>query len=160
MSRFVAIMAMVLIAGLTGCGSAPLGDRQEEVAERGAVVMPFDLDATTHVFTPTASGGVQDVVADDANDVDNVALIQEHLRFEADRFMVGDFADPERIHGEAMPGLALLKNRFREVDVLFEATPIGGTIAYSSESPEVVGAIHAWFEAQLSDHGGHAEHGQ
>src|SRR6476661_8385628 len=40
--------------------------RQAEVARRGADVMPFDLKATTHVFTKTADGGVQRVVAQSA----------------------------------------------------------------------------------------------
>ena len=160
MSRCAVLLAFVLVGGISACGSAPASDRQQEIAERGAVVMPFDLDATTHVFTPTASGGVQAVVADDPDDVDSVAFVQEHLRFEAERFRVGDFSDPERIHGDAMPGLAVLKDRYREIDVEFEATSIGATIVYSSQAPEVVDAVHAWFDAQVSDHGDHAQHGQ
>jgi hypothetical protein len=36
---------------------------QAKVAARGAEVMPFDLDRTTHVFTKLPDGGVQTVTA-------------------------------------------------------------------------------------------------
>ncbi|MEU4684828.1 hypothetical protein [Streptomyces xinghaiensis] len=32
----------------------------------------------------------------------------------------------------------------------------GATSTYSTEDPALVGALHDWFEAQLSDHGRHA----
>jgi hypothetical protein len=64
--------------------------RQEEVAERGAEVMPFDLEKTTHVFEPTQTGGVQKVVADDPSDGEQIALIRAHLREEAGAFRRGD----------------------------------------------------------------------
>ena len=38
---------------LASCG----GDRQAEVAARGAEVMPFDLDRTEHVFEKQPGGG-------------------------------------------------------------------------------------------------------
>ncbi len=31
--------------------------RQEEIAEKGAEVMPFDLEETTHLFEKTETGG-------------------------------------------------------------------------------------------------------
>ncbi|WP_221179057.1 hypothetical protein [Pseudomonas brassicacearum] len=37
--------------------------RQAEVADHGKDVMPFSLAATTHIFTKTAEGGIQQVVA-------------------------------------------------------------------------------------------------
>jgi hypothetical protein len=39
------------------------GQRQAVVKERGAAVMPFDLDLTTHTFDDTTDGGIQTVTA-------------------------------------------------------------------------------------------------
>lgn len=72
----------------------PQEARQEEVAQRGAAVMPFDLEETTHVFEKTQTGGVQEVVADDPNDTEQVALVRGHLEEEAAAFRRGDLSDP------------------------------------------------------------------
>lgn len=159
--KSIVIMIVGLLAALAGCGSADteLAERQEAVADAGAQVMPFDLEATTHIFTDTASGGVQDVVADDPTDDANISLIREHLRVEAARFQAGDFSDPEAIHGPDMPGLAILKDRHDEVAVDLSSTESGATITYVAADPALVQAIHDWFQAQTRDHGDHAEHG-
>ncbi len=145
----------------TACGSddPSLAERQQTVAEAGAEVMPFNLDATTHIFTDTVTGGVQDVVADDQTDEANIELIRRHLDDEAAKFELGDFSDPEAIHGAAMPGLSTLKERFDEISVELIETDAGATIRYETNDAEVVQAIHDWFAAQSSDHGDHAEHG-
>lgn len=141
------------------CGSeqASLTERQAAVAEAGAEVMPFNLDDTTHIFTDTATGGIQEVVADDVADQTNIELIRRHLQAEAAKFRVGDFSDPEAIHGPAMPGLSILKERFGEISLTLIETDLGATITYSTDDADVVDAIHAWFAAQTSDHGDHAE---
>jgi hypothetical protein len=159
-STGVAAFAAVVIV-VAGCGSddSELAQRQEEVAEIGAQVMPFDLDATTHIFTDTDTGGIQDVVADDADDDANIALIREHLSDEAAKFQAGDFSDPEEIHGAGMPGLATLQSRYAEVSVDLSTTDTGATITYVASDPVLVTAIHDWFQAQTTDHGAHAEHG-
>jgi hypothetical protein len=143
----------------TACGSeqASLTERQAAVAEAGAEVMPFNLDDTTHIFTDTATGGIQDVVADDVADQTNIELIRRHLHAEAAKFRVGDFSDPEAIHGPAMPGLSILEERFGEISVTLIETDLGATITYSTDDADVVDAIHAWFAAQTSDHDDHAE---
>ena len=108
--RVAATLAGVAVALAAGCTPQPAGDglaeRQEAVAERGASVMPFDLERTTHHFTPTDTGGVQGVVADQPEDTEQIDLIREHLEEEAEAFGRGDFGDPARIHGSEMPGLA------------------------------------------------------
>lgn len=166
-SRFVRTrsfhrLALGLVAGVTLAvigialwrSAAP--SLQDVVAERGSVVMPFDLEATTHVFEPTGSGGVQTVVADDPNDAEQIALVREHLIDEAERFRRGDFGDPAMIHGQEMPGLAVLESSSDSLTVSYREVPAGGEITYRSTEPEVVQALHDWFAAQLSDHGQHA----
>jgi hypothetical protein len=134
------------------------GARQEEVAERGSEVMPFDLERTTHLFEKTAYGGLQQVLSDDG-DREQIVLIQAHLQEEGLRFQEGDFDDPAQIHGDEMPGLAVLRAEYRQVEVVYTPLPDGAQIVYTAETPEVIAAIYAWFEAQLADHGDHATDG-
>ncbi|HEX6424879.1 MAG TPA: hypothetical protein VFZ79_15455 [Acidimicrobiales bacterium] len=153
------LLAPAACASGDGDNASDLADRRAEVAERGAAVMPFDLDATTHVFEPRDDGLVQHVVVDDPGDAEQVALVREHLTGEVERFAAGDFGDPAAIHGHDMPGLAELEGGHEEIDVRYAEMPEGGRIDYTTDDPDLVAALHAWGEAQVSDHGAHAEHG-
>jgi hypothetical protein len=134
--------------------------RQAAVAERGAAVMPFDLDRTSHIFETQPDGGLQQVVAHDPQDTTQITLIRGHLQEEAAKFQQGDFADPAAIHGDAMPGLAGLRAGYAQIDVAYAELPNGAQIRYTTSDPAMVTALHTWFQAQLSDHGNHAmEHG-
>jgi hypothetical protein len=131
--------------------------RQAEVSKRGAEVMPFELKATTHIFTKTDDGGVQEVVARNPRDTEQIRLIREHLRQIAREFRKGDFSAPAQIHGMAMPGLAELKRaRPGEVDIRYQDLDNGGELRYSTRNVALVAALHRWFDAQLSDHGADA----
>ena len=136
-------------------GSA-MTDRQAEVAANGMEVMPFDLEQTIHVFTMLDNGGLQQVLVKAGADVGQVTAIQMHLTDEAERFRQGDFGDPAQIHGEDMPGLAVLRQRAGEMDIRYTALDNGAQLQYISDDPELVTAIHDWFGAQLADHGVHA----
>ena len=87
------------------------------------------------------------------------ADIREHLRLEADRFRRGDFTDPTRIHGTAMPGLEPLKGSAGRIGIAFAETSGGARITYTTVDATLVTALHAWFDAQVSDHGAHATGG-
>lgn len=119
--------------------------------------MRFDLERTTHRFEPRPDGGKQIVVADDVRDRRQVALIRAHLREEAARFRRGDFADPTRVHGEDMPGLAALEEAAGRIAVRYEREPRGAILRYTMNEPRLVAALHTWFRAQVQDHGRHAE---
>ncbi len=134
--------------------------RQAEVAARGAEVMPFQLSATQHLFTKTASGGLQQVIAKNPADVEQVKLIRGHLVEIATQFQHGDFSGPSQTHGTQMPGLAELKAaKPGQIAISYTDVDAGGQIEYSSKSPSLVAAIHEWFDAQLSDHGSDAMEG-
>jgi hypothetical protein len=134
-------------------------DRQDAVAERSADVMPFDLDATTHTFSPTDDGLVEDVTADDPDDRENIALIREHLADERERFGRGDFGDPAQIHGDEMPGLAELKAGTAEIQIVYEDLNDGARLTFTTDDTALVDALHRWGEAQVTDHGEHAAAG-
>jgi hypothetical protein len=136
--------------------AAPCADpkRIDDVARRGAAVMPFDLKATTHVFSKTPDGGVQSVVAKHPHDAAQVRLIRSHLKDIETQFRQGDFSGPSHIHGQAMPGLAQLRAaKPGQIRIGYADLPDGAQLTYSTKSPELVAALHAWFDAQLSDHG-------
>lgn len=134
--------------------------RLDEVAERGAHVMPFDLEKTIHVFSKTADGGIQQVIAKDKSDTEQIRLIREHLLEISEAFSQGDFASPERIHGESMLGLAVLKTATPEqLKIVYSELPDGAQINYSARLPRFISAIHHWYDAQLSDHARHAVSG-
>jgi hypothetical protein len=136
----------------------PAQTRQKEVAVKGAKVMPFDLEQTTHVFQKLDDGGLQKVIVKDPSNKKQIALIQSHLKEESEKFRKGDFSDPAKIHGEDMPGLAALKSGAKKIDVRYTALPDGAQIRYTAKDPKLVTALHQWFSAQLSDHGKHATH--
>lgn len=155
----VALGAALLVSSPWQDTDQGRSNRQEAVAERGRTVMPFDLEETTHRFTPTETGGVQDVLADQPDDAEQVTLIRSHLQQEAKAFGRGDFGDPAQIHGDGMPGLTELQNGYERIEVRYREQPDGATLTYTTEEPALVDALHDWFESQLSDHGDHAETG-
>jgi len=131
--------------------------RLDEVAQRGSHVMPFDLEQTTHIFSKTENGGVQQVIVKDKGNSQQIRLIREHLAKIADEFAHGDFSNPAKIHGDTMPGLAELKKAGQgEITIDYQELADGAQIIYASRQPALVSAIHQWFDAQLSDHARHA----
>jgi hypothetical protein len=161
---FAALSIGAIAAVASACGGGANGTReqdvrQQEVARRGADVMPFDLDATTHVFTKTDDGGVQRVEVDDPADRAQVALVRQHLRAEREKFREGDYDDPARIHGMDMPGVAELAAGHDRIGVTYTGLPNGGELGYRTDDPALVSALHEWFDRQVMDHGEHARAG-
>jgi len=159
----IAALAIAVLGGTTMPAAAADADRHAEVARRGAEVMPFDLKATTHVFTKTADGGTQRVVAK-SDDPRQVALVRSHLREIRAQFLKGDLSGPAHIHGDDMPGLAALKDALPgQVAIGYRDVARGAELRYTTRDHRRVEALHAWFDAQVSDHGadamaGHAHH--
>jgi hypothetical protein len=146
-----AVGSVAVLLGLVGCATG--SERQRQVREAGETVMPFDLDETTHTFTKHETGGTQTVVARDVRDGVQVGLVRTHLREIRDKFAGGDFSDPIRIHGADMPGVAELAAGAARLKITYREIAGGGEIVYQSEDGALVGAIHAWFDAQNADHG-------
>lgn len=137
----------------------PAITRQDEIAAKSRQVMPFDLDRTTHRFTETATGGVQTVVADDPAETPQIKLIRDHLAEEAAGFREGDYGDPASIHGGDMPGLRELEEGHSRIDIRYTDLPAGAQITYATTDASLITALHSWFDAQVTDHGSHAEQG-
>lgn len=158
MKRFVlSWLALLFIANSALAADNATEARLDEVAERGVHVMPFDLERTLHIFSKTAQGGVQQVIAKDGTDTEQIMLIREHLSQISQAFGQGDFSGPAKIHGADMPGLAELRTaQPGQIAILYQELPNGAEINYATENTALIEAIHKWFDAQLSDHARHA----
>ena len=160
------LTSAMAIAGLNTSLPAFAADaeRQAEVQQRGTEVMPFNLKATTHIFTKSDNGGSQRVIAKDPSDEVQIRLIRMHLREIQADFRRGDFSAPARIHGADMPGLSQLKAaKLGQISIAYRDVDGGGKLIFRSGDPGLVSALHVWFDAQLSDHGtdamdGHMAH--
>lgn len=148
--RHPAVAIAVALAVAACSDDSP--DRQAAIAERGEHVMPFDLATTTHRFEPTATGLVETVLADDPGDTEQVTLVREHLRHEADRFRAGDYGDPATIHGEDMPGLTELEAGAADIAIADEPVDAGARLTFTTADPALVDALHRWARAQTTDH--------
>jgi hypothetical protein len=134
--------------------------RQAQVSERGAAVMPFSLPATTHYFAHSAEGGVQQVVAKKSDDTAQVTLVRLHLQTIREQFLKGDFSGPSHIHGKDMPGLADLKaSKPGQIEIVYKEIAGGAALTYKTADASLVASLHQWFDAQLSDHGDDAKSG-
>ncbi|WP_340122191.1 aspartate carbamoyltransferase [Methylobacter svalbardensis] len=126
----------------------------DKVHQRMQQLVPFSVDQTLETFTKTVHGGIQHLVAKSADDTKQIKLIQTHMLRITKQLRKGDFSMTERVHGADMPGLAQLKKAETD-DIRFEykALPNGAQIHYSTEYPELVQALHEWFDAQKIEHG-------
>ena len=157
MTRLALFLACLFAVAPAPSRSSEPDARRAEVAALGREVMPFDLDATRHHFVRTGDGGIQRVVVLDPRDAANVAAIRRHLAAIAAAFRARDFSDPKRIHGDDMPGLATLEHAAAEaLAIEYVERPDGAEVRYTSPDAATIDAIHAWFDAQVSDHGHHA----
>jgi hypothetical protein len=164
MTKYLLQVALLALLASPVVAHAADAQRQAEVAKLGADVMPFSLKATTHVFTKTAQGGAQRVVAKNVADTTQVRLVREHLHDIQTHFLKGDFSGPSHIHGNEMPGLADLKAaKSGEVAIDYKDVDGGAELTYRTADAKLLVALHEWFDAQLSDHGadalaGHQHH--
>jgi hypothetical protein len=155
----LAVVAIVVArAGSNDDTASQLSARQAQVEANGQQVMPFDQGLTTHRFTKADNGGVEIVTANDPADTTQAALVQGHLEREQQLFSAGDFSDPMAIHGMAMPGIDDLRQGATggSLTVTYEILPAGAQLTYTATTPQLVNAVHSWFDAQLMDHGSHA----
>lgn len=131
-------------------------------AQRERQVMPFGLDATLHTFKNASDGGTETVKVKNPEDAKNLSLIRSHLKKEAAKFRKGDFSDPTYLHGENMPGLAQVRAGAKagRIKIVYSSLPTGARLRYTTRDATLVKALHAWFAAQVTDHGDHAAMGK
>jgi len=150
-------LAKVVTVTLLLCNFAVFAQTpQEHVHQMSRSVMPFDMQKTIHIFKMTESGGVERVIARDPNDIEQVVLIQQHLKHEAKRFQHGDYSDPATLHGTDMAGLKELQAGAAGIKISYTSLSAGAEITFQTTDIHLLTAIHRWFGAQLSEHGADA----
>ncbi len=152
---FLIVVFLALMLLLKGTSIAE-SDHQKMIHDMSHNVMPFDISKTTHIFEMTETGGIQQVIAKDPNNAEQIRLIREHLRHEAMRFKNGDFSDPASLHGASMPGLKELAAGASKMSIEYSEIPNGGQITFTTHDIHLLTAVHRWFGAQLSEHGADA----
>ena len=156
-SKFFNLAKVVIFILLPSTFTVLAQSQQEHVHQMSHSVMPFDMLKTVHFFKMTESGGIERVLAKDPNDIEQVILIQEHLKHESERFQHGDYSDPAKLHGTDMPGLKELQSGTAGIKISYKALSAGAEITFETTDLHLLTAIHRWFGAQLSEHGADAK---
>lgn len=133
--------------------------RQHMIHSMSPEVMPFNMNKVTHYFIENDTGGILMIKVKDMKDTVQTALVRSHLKKEYNLFSKGDFRDPKILHGNNMPGLTVLSESKDKYNVDYQELPGGAQLTFFSNNPEVIDAIHTWFDAQLRDHGSDAKSG-
>jgi hypothetical protein len=120
--------------------------------ERGEQGMGFSQTATTHHFLLTANGGVIQVEANDPADAASRDTIRMHLRNIAHAFQTGDFDIPMFVHDTVPPGVAVMKERIKQIRYSIEETPSGGRVVIQTGDKAALAAIHSFLRFQITEH--------
>jgi hypothetical protein len=143
--RYVTAAIFLSLFALTANG-APA--RQQA----SAPTIPFDAQDATQAFQMSQSGGIQQLTAKDPHDKALIAAIRKYLESEATRFGSGDYTGPLKIEGKDIPTAQYLKAIGPgQMSIIYRNVGSGAAIDYVGRDKASVDAIHAWFDALLSD---------
>ena len=145
LGAFFAMLALLYIVDPAGHSSP------QDAVRTGTDLASLDPEKTVSLFQIVVDGGVQEVVARDASDQEQVALIRAHLHRQAKKFSGGDFSDAANLHAEEMAWVADLKAGAEEIDVRYADLASGARIRYTATKPALVSALHSWLMAQAAD---------
>jgi hypothetical protein len=154
MMKTLLLLTLLQASGLAGqqTGSQSGHSHDQAVKDRGAHVMGFDQDKTTHSFRLHADGGAVDISVKDRADVANRDAIRSHLPHIAEMFSDGNFEAPMLIHATKVPGtdqMAAMKNRIR---FAYVETPGGGRLDIFTSDAAALHAVHEFMKFQIADH--------
>jgi len=154
-ARMRTSLALIALVSASAFADTP----QQHVHDMSHDVMPFDMSKTLHVFIMNDQGGIQKVVVREKAGPEQINLIRQHLKHEAEEFAKGDFADPGHLHGSSMPGLAEVNASAGsgKMQITYSPMPGGAQITFQATDLHTITAIHRWFGAQLSEHGADAK---
>jgi len=145
-----------IAAGLFLLASAAAAVQQQHdstaMNTRGAHVMGFDQNKTTHHFTLTKTGGIIQVQANDPSDTTSCDHIRMHLEHISKAFAQGDFTDPHEVHAETPPGVPTMKARKAKITYQFESIAKGAKVIITTEDPKALEAVHDYLRYQIREH--------
>lgn len=128
-------------------------DHHGSMDHRGAMVMGFDQELTTHHFFLFTDGGAIDVSVKDPSDVQNRDAIRSHLPHIAMMFGEGNFDSPMLVHdSKNVPGTGAMTARRDAIKYQYVETPNGGRVDIVTTDADALAAIHAFLKFQIADH--------
>jgi hypothetical protein len=160
------VISPLILTLLIGCGSersAPPPDEISatdtgfaELQQRGHVAMGVDQYTSKHRFDALPDGGRIELQRE-VDDPAGVATIRQHLQEIALSFAEGDFRIPGFVHGQEVPGSAVMAQKKERIRYTYAELPRGGEVRITSDDAEAVEAIHQFLAFQRHDHraGGH-----
>jgi hypothetical protein len=127
-------------------------DHTAQVNARGAHVMGFSQEKTTHHFVLTFDGGIIDVRANDLNDTGSRDEIRTHFQHISHMFAGGDFTDPMLVHATKVPGTAAMKQMKDQLHWEVVDTPRGAKLVITADNKPALDALHQFLKFQIEDH--------
>jgi hypothetical protein len=120
---------------------------------RGAMVMGFDQNRTTHHFYLYSDGGAIDVSVKDPDDASNRDAIRSHLPHIATMFGHGEFDAPMLVHDTRnVPGVAVMSTRNEQIVYRYTETSAGGRVDIRTSDVDALAAIHEFLRYQIGEH--------
>ena len=150
--RIRTIPACLFLLACTAATASPQQHDPTAMNSRGAHVMGFDQNKTTHHFTLTKTGGIIQVQANDSSDTASRDHIRMHLEHISKAFAQGDFTDPHEVHAETPPGVPEMKARKSKITYQFESTPTGAKVIITTQDPKALKAVHDYLRYQIREH--------
>jgi hypothetical protein len=150
--RQLACAAALAAAAITATRAQTAHDHHAAVDARGARVMGFDQQRTTHHFHLHPDGGAIDVAVKDPADRANRDAIRAHLPHIASMFAAGDFQAPMLVHATEVPGTAALARLKAAVIWRYVETPNGGRVDIVTRDAAALDAVHRFLRFQIADH--------
>lgn len=149
--RIPTLAALALLAFASATAGA--GQNPASHDGRGAMVMGFDQNRTSHHFLLFTDGGAIDVSANDQSDAKNRDAIRSHLPHIAMMFGSGDFDAPMLVHNSAsVPGTKVMAERKDRLRYEYVETPNGGRVNIVTTDPKALDAVHAFLKYQIDEH--------
>jgi hypothetical protein len=148
----LAVAALVTVAAAGPAAADQAQNPHQTMNQRGAHVMGFDQDKTTHHFHLYTDGGAIDVSVNDAGDKTNLDAIRQHLPHIAEMFGQGNFDAPMLVHDTKVPGTADLAKLKDRLTYKYAETPKGGRVDITTTDAGALKAVHAFLKFQIADH--------
>jgi hypothetical protein len=139
-------------AGMTHEAHLAQMKKDADLKARGALVMGFDQDKTTHHFLLTSDGGIIEVGVNDPSDIVSRDAIRSHLKDIARGFARGDFTMPFATHNEVPPGVKAIQQRAGSITFRYEDTAGGGRVVIRTADRQARTAIQEFLRYQIREH--------
>ena len=164
--RALSFHMVVLGSILQGCSHgapstpAPAADTSfVAMQERGKAAMGVDQYTSSHIFEDLPDGG-RIVLQRNAPDTVGTGAIRAHMSEIATAFARGDFDVPGFVHGQDVPGTAVMTARRAGIQYEADTLPRGGQVRITTHDSVAVAAVHQFLAFQRSAHhaAGHETH--